>query len=184
MAINKTYMKPKRRIISLGILLFIIIFPLIFNPYLFDYFNMGNTNIENQIKNGVKNKSPLSSSSHPISADDFNYYKYITIDHTKVSGTVNLFDFPVMISILDSDLHDNTQPDGDDIAFASDFQWLDHEIEYFNQTYNATHAYLIAWVRIPVLSATNDTIIRMYYGNASMTSQQNPNGAIPDVRHH
>jgi len=176
MAINKTYMKPKRRIISLGILLFIIIFPLIFNPYLFDYFNMGNTNIENQIKNGVKNKSPLSSSSHPISADDFNYYKYITIDHTKVSGTVNLFDFPVMISILDSDLHDNTQPDGDDIAFASDFQWLDHEIEYFNQTYNTTHAYLITWVRIPVLSATNDTIIRMYYGNSFIESRENPSG--------
>ncbi|MFX1427471.1 MAG: hypothetical protein ACFFBE_13530, partial [Promethearchaeota archaeon] len=144
--INKTYRKPKRMIKSLAILFFILIFPLIFNSYLFDYFKSENSNNKNTIEKELENKNPFFSSSHPISADDFKYYKNITINHTKVSGTGNLFDFPILISIFDSDLHDNTQADGDDIAFANDFQWLDHEIELFNQNYNSTHAQLVAWV--------------------------------------
>jgi len=106
----------------------------------------------------------------------FNYYKEITIDHTKVSGSNDLLNFPVLISIVDPDLHDYAQPDGDDIAFSWKNQWLDHEIELFNPTYSSTHAQLVAWVRIPSLSPSTDTIIKMYYGNSTMTSQENPSG--------
>ncbi|MEJ2276842.1 MAG: DUF2341 domain-containing protein, partial [Candidatus Lokiarchaeota archaeon] len=106
----------------------------------------------------------------------FKYYKEITIDHTKVSGSSDLLNFPMLISIYDSDLQNYVQPDGDDIAFYNGSEWLDYEIELFNQTYNATHAQLIAWVRIPSLSPTIDTVIRMYYGNSTMGSQENPNG--------
>ena len=36
---------------------------------------------------------------------------------------------------------------------------------------------MIAWVRIPVLSHTSDTVLYMFYGNASIaSSQQNPGG--------
>jgi hypothetical protein len=117
--------------------------------------------------------NPIASSNHPINANDFKYYKTIVIDNSKVYGTDNLIDFPVLVSLFDSDLHDNTQSDGDDIAFSNNFQWLDHEIELFNQTYNATHARLVAWVSIPVLSVSENTIIRMYYGNSLMEAQQN-----------
>ena len=48
--------------------------------------------------------------------NDFTYYKVITIDNTKVSGSNNLTNFPLLISIFDSDLHDDVQSDGDDIA--------------------------------------------------------------------
>ena len=48
---------------------------------------------------------------------DFSYYKNITIDHTKVNGTGTHENFPVLINILDSDLHNKTQANGDDIAF-------------------------------------------------------------------
>ncbi|MHA1885958.1 MAG: DUF2341 domain-containing protein, partial [Promethearchaeota archaeon] len=118
-------------------------------------------------------ENPDTSSNHPNNADDYEYYKTLTIDHTQISGTENLFDFPVLISLFDADLHDNTQTDGNDIAFSNGFQWLDHEIELFNQTYNSTHAQLIAWVRIPVLFTSLDTIIQMYYGNPFMETQQN-----------
>ncbi|MFW9970014.1 MAG: DUF2341 domain-containing protein [Candidatus Odinarchaeota archaeon] len=108
------------------------------------------------------------------SISDFKYYKEIIIDHTKVSGTSDLSNFPILISIFDSDLHDHAQPDGDDIAFYNGTDWLFHEIEVFNQCYNSTHAQLVAWVRIPSLSCTVDTIITMYYGNSTMGSQEYP----------
>ncbi|MHA2278784.1 MAG: DUF2341 domain-containing protein, partial [Candidatus Kariarchaeaceae archaeon] len=103
--------------------------------------------------------------------------KNITIDNTKVSGSLPLIDFPVLINLKDSDLRTKVQPDGDDIFFTntSGLQ-LDHEIELFKQAYNSTHAHLVTWVRIPSLSATTDTVIIMYYGNSTIGSQENPSG--------
>jgi len=103
----------------------------------------------------------------------FKYYKVIEIDHTKVFGSNNYSNFPVLISILDSDLHEDVQSDGDDIAFANDTNWLDHEIELFNQEYDSSHAQLIAWVRVPLLNIDNNTNITMYYGNPYLSSQEN-----------
>jgi len=111
---------------------------------------------------------------------NFKYYKVITLNHTKVSGLNNLSNFPVLISIFDKDLHDDVQSDGDDIAFANDTSWLDHELELFNQDFNTSHAQLIAWVRIPLLSVSVDTNITMYYGNPYIASQENPTGVWDD----
>ncbi|MFW9818706.1 MAG: DUF2341 domain-containing protein, partial [Candidatus Thorarchaeota archaeon] len=176
MTVIKIYRISKRRIESLSILLFIILFPLIFNSHLFSFINFENNKNKNEDENNSKDHYLNTSSNHPNNAGDFKYYKNITIDHTKVSGPRNLIDFPVLLSIFDSDLHDNVQPDGDDIAFANNFQWLDHETELFNQNYNSTHAELIVWIRVPVLSPTKDTIIRMYYGNSFIDIQENPAG--------
>jgi hypothetical protein len=128
-----------------------------FNSTLFTMLN--NNNHKGNYEEYSNTENPLTSSNHPINANDFEYYKTITIDHTRVSGIEDFIDFPLLISIFDSDLHDYTQANGNDIAFSNNFQWLDHEIELFNQTYNITHARLVAWVRIPVLSASEDTII-------------------------
>jgi len=111
-----------------------------------------------------------------LSLNDFDYFKEIIIDHTKVSGSVDLINFPMLISIFDSDLHDHAQPDGDDIAFYNGTEWLDHEIELFNHEFNQTHAQLVAWVRIPSLSTSTDTKIYMYYGNTTVRSLENPTG--------
>ena len=107
---------------------------------------------------------------------NFKYYKIITIDHTKVFGTNNYSNFPVLISIYDSDLRDHVQSDGDDIAFANDTAWLDHEIELFNQEYNTSHAQLITWIKVPLLYINHNTNITMYYGNPYLSSQENPSG--------
>ncbi|MHA2393739.1 MAG: DUF2341 domain-containing protein, partial [Promethearchaeota archaeon] len=125
-------------------------------------------------------KNPLPSLNHPDNANDYKYYKEITINHTKISGAANLVDFQVLISIFDSDLHDKAHSDGEDIAFAINFDWLDHEIELFNQNYNSTHAQLVAWVRVPILSPSVDTVIRMYYGNPYIDSRENPKGVWND----
>ncbi|MFX0151905.1 MAG: DUF2341 domain-containing protein [Candidatus Hodarchaeota archaeon] len=108
-------------------------------------------------------------------ADDrFKYRKNITVPFSKI--TKDLTNFPVLIDLRDPDLKNVFQPSGNDILFtdASGTQ-LDHEIELFNQTYNKTHGQLVTWVR-GNLSSTKDTIFSMYYGNPSVTTQENPEG--------
>jgi hypothetical protein len=101
----------------------------------------------------------------------WKYRRTITIDHTKVSE--ELTDFPVLIEITDSSLAEKAQPDGDDFVFTNaNNVKLDHQIEY----YNSATGHLIAWVKVPYLSSTTDTIIYMYYGNPNCASQQNPTG--------
>lgn len=107
--------------------------------------------------------------------------KPITIDRTKVSGGSALSNFPVLFSVTDANLKTVAnggsvgKADGTDILFtASDGTTkLDHEIE----SYTATTGKLAAWVRIPTLSTTVDTVIYVYYGNASAADQQNITGA-------
>jgi len=163
--------KFKIRAKTLSLLLFTMIIPLILN--LSPQFSSKGT--KNKFDYDIDNPlSPLISSSNPTGAKFFSFYKNITIDHTKVSGSGSLTDFPFLLSILDSDLHYDVQLDGADIAFAITNIWLDHEIELFNPAYSPTEAQLIAWIRIPSLSTSVDTVVSMYYGNATMNSRQNP----------
>jgi hypothetical protein len=66
------------------------------------------------------------------------------------------------------------KPDGTDILFtASDgVTKLNHEIE----SYNAATGQLAAWVNLPALSGTADTVIYVYFGNAAASDQQNKAG--------
>ncbi|MFX1233180.1 MAG: DUF2341 domain-containing protein [Promethearchaeota archaeon] len=133
---------------------------------------------ENDYENslGIPKSLIQTSSSTLPNKHYFKYYKEILIDHNQVNGMGDHKNFPMLISIFDTDLHDDVQSNGNDIVFANNTVWLNHEIELFEKTYNSTHAKLVAWVRIPKLSITNDTILRMYYGNSTMDSRQNPEG--------
>lgn len=104
--------------------------------------------------------------------NDWSYRKKITINEDKVLG--DLEDFPVLISITDSDLASDAQDDGDDILFtAIDGETkLDHEIESFN----GSSGELVAWVKVPFVSSISDTLIYMYYGNSIVDDQSNPTG--------
>jgi uncharacterized protein (UPF0333 family) len=103
----------------------------------------------------------------------WTYRKPITIDNAKVPNN-NQTDFPVLVDITDSDLAANAQSDGDDIYFTSSngTTRLDHEIE----SYTSVSGRLTAWVEVPTLSTSEDTVLYMYYGNGSASSQQNPTG--------
>ncbi len=109
------------------------------------------------------------------------YKKKITIDRTKVSGSANLTNYPMLISMTDANLKTTgnagyvQNTNGFDIVFtdSAGTTKLDHEIE----TYTATTGAIDMWVRIPTLSYTVDTVIYMYYDNSSIsTTQENATG--------
>ncbi len=102
----------------------------------------------------------------------WQYRKAITINHSKVAA--NLTNFPVVISLTDTDLRDKAQSDGDDIRFTSSdgATPLAYEIE----RYNSSTGELVAHVGVPSLSASSDTVIYMYYGNAAAPNRQNATG--------
>ena len=99
------------------------------------------------------------------------YRKPIVIDTTKLVGSQS--DFPVLVSVTDPDLKAHARSDGNDFVFADadGTTKLDHEIERWNSGTGT----LVAWVRKPVLSATQHSLY-IYYGNASATNQQNVTG--------
>ena len=101
------------------------------------------------------------------------YRKAITIDYTKVSAGPHT-NFPILVNITDTDLQARALSSGNDILFtASDGTTkLNHEIE----SYTSGTGALIAWVQIPSLSSSANTIIYMYYGNSGAANQQNVTG--------
>jgi len=116
----------------------------------------------------------------------WSYRKPITLDrtdvpHTDTNNTNNyLTDFPVLISTIDNDLIFTLdgkvkKEDGSDIIFTlPDKTPLNYEIE----SYDKTTGKLTAWVKIPQLNDANntqDTVIYMYYGNASASANTTAN---------
>ena len=97
----------------------------------------------------------------------WQYRRTITIDHTKVSS--DQADFPVLIDLTDSGLTTKVQANGNDFVFTDANQVpLSHEIESFS----SGSGHLVAWVTIPLLSSTIDTVFYMYYGNLVCGNQQ------------
>ena len=111
----------------------------------------------------------------------YGYQRVIVIDHTKV-GSADLADFPFLFNTTDQDLAsvDNgghvASSNGYDILFSTDPNGttkLDYELE----KYNSSTGQVVAWIRIPTLSHTTDTVLYVFYGNSSIgSSQQNPAG--------
>jgi hypothetical protein len=114
----------------------------------------------------------------------FSYRKPITIPAANVSCSTDMDDFPILINITDADLAGKAQAEGYDIIFRALDDTicddlgpapctLDHEVE----KWDSGTGELVAWVRIPKLSASSDTIIYMYYGNPNVyQSPENPTG--------
>jgi len=92
---------------------------------------------------------------------NWQYRKALIIDADQVAA--NLTDFPLLVDLTDADLQSKALPSGDDILFTGDdgTTLLDYEIE----SYDGVAGSLIAWVEVPTLSSTAETVIYMYYGN-------------------
>ena len=128
--------------------------------------------------------SPVATASYTITSAWFDpswtNRKSVTVDHTKVSGAGSLTNFPMLFSVTDLSLRTVAnggsvgKVDGTDILFtASDgVTKLDHELD----AYSSSTGQINAWVRLPALSPTADTVIYVYYGNASAVDQQNKSG--------
>ncbi len=94
----------------------------------------------------------------------------VTIDRSTVSE--NLTDQRVLVRVTDADLGANAQADGSDVRFtaADGVTVLPHEIEDWNPGTGS----LTAWVRVPTVSASADTVLHLYYGAADAPQQQRP----------
>jgi len=101
----------------------------------------------------------------------YGFRKKITIDPGKVSSDET--DFPVLVSVTDTDLADivnggNVEnSSGYDIVFYDEAGGVQfkHEIE----RYVNTSGLLVFWVKIDSLSSTNPTIFYIYYGKSGIT---------------
>ena len=97
------------------------------------------------------------------------YRKTVTIASAYLEGSPA--NFPLLIDVTDADLAARAKADGSDILFTSvNGVKLDHQIV----SYGAGH--LVAYVRLPVLGSSEDTVVLMYYGNGGAASQANPSG--------
>ncbi|WP_455141422.1 DUF2341 domain-containing protein [Candidatus Hodarchaeum mangrovi] len=91
----------------------------------------------------------------------------------KYSNNGQLFDYPLLVDIKDSDLKTDIQSNGKDIAFYdSTGTKLTHEISILDQDFNSTHAHLQTWVKMKTLSLSSSTVLSMYYGNSTIESQE------------
>lgn len=113
------------------------------------------------------------------SASGFSYYKTITIDHTKVSGSSNLTDFPVLISVTDNALRTTANggrlqnANGWDILFTNSTGSTD--LNFQIESYTATNGNLVAWVRVPTVAHNTNTVIRIYYGKSGVGANPSSN---------
>jgi hypothetical protein len=96
--------------------------------------------------------------------------KAITIHASEVAGGPHA-DMPVLIHLpSDPDLKAEARSDGFDLVFTdSDGRT---RLSYERQSYVAATGELVAWVRVPSVSSAADSIMYLYYGNASATDQQ------------
>jgi MSHA biogenesis protein MshQ len=77
----------------------------------------------------------------------------------------------VLLDITNSNFSTYAQSNGNDFFFTDISQTkLNHEIE----SYNSSSGHLIAWLNVPSLSSSQNTVLYLYYGNPSATNQQNP----------
>jgi hypothetical protein len=125
--------------------------------------------------------SPIPPASGQCGSSGYSSQRTIVIDHTKLPNT-DQFNFPFLFNTTDPDLattitggHVNSSS-GNDIIFSTDPNGLTN-LDYELEEYDPVHGQVIAWVRIPTLSHSVDTVLYVFYGNPNIVaSQQNPTG--------
>jgi uncharacterized membrane protein len=111
----------------------------------------------------------------------FAHKRAITIDHTK-AGASDSSNFPFLFSGTYANLKvtgsggEVTNSNGYDIGFYSD-SGLTTKLDWEVEKYVSTTGEIVAWVRIPTLSHTSDTVIYIADGDSGITTfQGNVNG--------
>lgn len=104
---------------------------------------------------------------------NFQYYREIVIDNTKVYD--DLTDFPVLISITNNSLKTVgnggkvQSSSGYDIAFYAESD-LDTQLKHEVDFWDGTTGEFIAWVKVPALADASDTVIYLAYGESSISA--------------
>ena len=111
----------------------------------------------------------------------WSYHRSVTIDHTKC-GAADSSNFPVLFNSTDATLKTAANgghvqnANGYDIAFFSD-AGLTTALAFEIDHYDGAAGQYIAWVKVPTVSHSADTVIYIAYGDAAIsTSQENVSG--------
>ena len=117
----------------------------------------------------------------PCVSNDYSYARSIVIDHTKIPNT-DQANFPFLFSATDPAFKSTsngghiTSATGNDIIFTAD-QAGQSKLDFQLEQYDPASQTIVAWIRIPNLSHTQDTTIYLFYGNSGVNGpQQNPTG--------
>jgi len=120
-------------------------------------------------------------------ASGYAFERAIVINHSQVANA-DQSNFPVLISGTFSDLATagnggNVQSaQGYDIIFTSDAAGQT-QLPFEQETYSASTGAINYWVQVPTLSHTIDTIIYMFYGNSSVTTDQSNKTTVWDTNY-
>ncbi len=101
------------------------------------------------------------------------YRKSITIDNTKVSGSTNLTDFPLLLSITDIDLRSVTYNGNVESSTGNDIHITDAshtELEVEVESYTESNGEFVAWIKVPSLDYNDNTTLYIYYGKSGDTA--------------
>lgn len=99
--------------------------------------------------------------------DDMKYKRALTIESDLIVS--NQTDFPLLVKFTDLHIRDNTQSDWNDTRFYDSDDST--EIPYDLEDYNSTNGEVIVWVKTDITAEVDKTIY-IYYGNSTMTSQE------------
>ena len=114
----------------------------------------------------------------------YSYQRTITINHAKVPNSTQA-NFPVLISGTYSDLATTansgsvTNANGFDVIFTSDAAGA-NVLAFEQELYSPATGQIDYWVNIPSLSPSVDTVIFMFYGNSSVTTDQSNKTGVWD----
>jgi len=109
--------------------------------------------------------------------DDWTYRKKITINSSKVGGSLS--NFPFLFNTTNNDFKTTANGgkltedgSGIDIIFTDSdgVTQLKHEIE----DYDDATGQIVAWVKVPSLGDVADKILYIYYGNSGGTNEGDP----------
>ncbi len=107
--------------------------------------------------------------------EGYSHRKEITLNHDLVPGSDPLIGFPCLVSITDTVLR--TEINGGVVQFANgrDLCFTDEDklsiLDYEIESYDPVEGSLHAWVRIPSLSALDETEIFLYFGGPDALPQ-------------
>lgn len=114
---------------------------------------------------------------------NWDFCKKITFN-VDAQISYGLSDFPMLVHIVDDgDLFGECQSNGNDILFTmtgNNETKLSHEIEYWNWDTGNSQVDAEIWVNVTSVSSSADTIVWMYYGNASASNQEDITGTWDD----
>jgi Concanavalin A-like lectin/glucanases superfamily/Domain of unknown function (DUF2341) len=117
-------------------------------------------------------------------SNGYAHRRTITIDHTRVPNT-DQSNFPLLFSgtypylATTSNGGTVTNSNGYDIIFTSDSAGAT-VLPFEQESYDPSTGTVSYWMQIATLSHTSDTVIYMFYGNSSVTSDQSNKNAVWD----